>query len=167
MAVPTQPVPWLGVAEVNVTPAGNVSVTVTAAALAGPLFVTVIEYVRVPLTDTGSGESVFVIDRSAWFAGAFTVVVPGALLFAVFGSVSFAVTLAVLLNVPAAVGVTTIVTVALAPLINVPRVHETVVVPVQLPCVVDDETNVAPAGNGSVITTLVAELGPLLVTVIV
>ena len=39
--VPLQ-LPWLGVADTNVTPAGKVSVTVTPVALFGPLFVTVI-----------------------------------------------------------------------------------------------------------------------------
>src|SRR5437660_9496 len=34
-------VPWLGVAETNVTPAGNVSVSVTLVALPGPALATV------------------------------------------------------------------------------------------------------------------------------
>ena len=49
------------------------------------------------------------------------------------GSDSFAVTVAVLPMLPAWVGVTTIVTVAEAPLLNDPKLQMTVVVPVQLP----------------------------------
>src|SRR5437763_1974077 len=51
-------VPWLGVAETNVTPAGNVSVRVTPVAALGPLLATVTMYVRVCPARTGSGESV-------------------------------------------------------------------------------------------------------------
>jgi hypothetical protein len=104
-----------------------------------------------------------VIDR---FAAAFTVVVVVQLLLLVLGSVTPLVTLAVLLRVPTAPapGVTTIVTVALAPLVNVPIEQVTVLVPLQLPSVVADETNVVLAGNVSVTVTPVAELGPLFVT---
>src|SRR5688572_11402724 len=58
-------VPWLGVADVNVTPAGRLSVTTTPAAVDGPALVTVTVYVSVPFASTGSGESVFVTERSA------------------------------------------------------------------------------------------------------
>ena len=44
---------------------GITSVTVTAAAGSGPAFATRIRYVRFVPGATGSGESVFVIDRSA------------------------------------------------------------------------------------------------------
>jgi hypothetical protein len=58
-------VPWLAVDETNVTPVGTVSVIVTLLTLLGPLFVTVTVYVRFCPTSTGSGESVFVMDRLA------------------------------------------------------------------------------------------------------
>jgi hypothetical protein len=49
----------------NSTPAGNVSETLTFVAAPGPLFVTVIEYVRpVPVT-TGSGRAVIDAESSA------------------------------------------------------------------------------------------------------
>ena len=63
--------------------------------------------------------------------------------------------------------VATIVIVALWPLVIVPRVHVTVVVPEQVPSDVAEETNVTPAGNASVIATFAALIGPLFVTVIV
>ena len=54
------------VLETNVVPAGIVSVTTTlVAAMVVDGFVTVIVYVSVPPIDTGSGLSVFVIERSA------------------------------------------------------------------------------------------------------
>ena len=63
--VPVQVQP-VAVRETNVVPAGMVSVTTTlAAATVVDGFVTVIVYVSVPLTLTGSGLSVFVIERSA------------------------------------------------------------------------------------------------------
>jgi hypothetical protein len=96
-----------------------------------------------------------------------TVVTAVTALLAVSRSVSFLVTLAVLLMVPATVGVTTIVTVALAPLARVPRVQVMVLVPLQLPWLADEETNVTPEGRVSVTATPVAVLGPLLVTVMV
>jgi hypothetical protein len=78
----------------------------------------------VPVAVAGSGESVFVIDRSA---EAITVVLTVAVLLAVLGSLSVANTLAVLVIVPPSVGaVTTIVTVALPALAIVPRVQVTV-----------------------------------------
>jgi hypothetical protein len=62
-ALQVQPVP---LAETNVVPAGIVSETLTVvAATVAELFVTVIVYVSVPLMATGSGLSVFVIERSA------------------------------------------------------------------------------------------------------
>jgi hypothetical protein len=61
--------PTLGVADTSVAPAGRVSVTVTPLVVEGPdevpLLVTVKWYARVCPSRTGSGESVFVIDRSA------------------------------------------------------------------------------------------------------
>jgi hypothetical protein len=58
-----QPVP---VAETRLVPAGSGSETLTEFAVTvDELFVTVTVYVRVPFVWTGSGESVFVIERSA------------------------------------------------------------------------------------------------------
>jgi hypothetical protein len=61
--------PTLDVAETSVAPAGSVSVTVTPLVVDGPddvpLLVMVKWYVRVCPCRTGSGESLFVIDRSA------------------------------------------------------------------------------------------------------
>ena len=60
--------PRLGVADTSVAPVGSASVTVTPLVVDGPddvpLLVTVRWYVRVCPCRTGSGESVFVIDRS-------------------------------------------------------------------------------------------------------
>jgi hypothetical protein len=63
------------------------------------------------------------------------------------GSSVVADTSAVLLNVPADPGVTTIFTVAPAPFASVPRLHVTVAVPLHEPTVVLDETNVTPDGS--------------------
>src|SRR6266550_7446921 len=61
-------VPCDAVADTRAVPAGSVSDTVAEVAWFGPLFVTVIVYVRGLPTVTGSGESVFVIARSACLA---------------------------------------------------------------------------------------------------
>lgn len=96
-----------------------------------------------------------------------TVVVTVAVLSSGLGSNSVAFTLAELVSVPAVVGVTTIVTVALQPSKHSrPRLQTTIAVPLQLALGVE-ETNVTPAGKVSVRVTPVASDGPLLVTVIV
>jgi hypothetical protein len=105
-----------------------------------------------------------VIDRSAWSTG-FTVVVAVELLSAGFESALVVATVAVLLNGPAAVGFTTIVTVALAPFPSEPRAHVTVAVPEHDPTDADDDTNVTPAGSGSLTDTAAAAFGPALCTV--
>jgi hypothetical protein len=51
--------------DTNDTPAGSGSLTVTAAAEFGPAFCTCSVYVRLLPTTTGSGESPFVMERSA------------------------------------------------------------------------------------------------------
>src|SRR5712671_919010 len=51
------------------------------------------------------------------------------------GSISLPLTWTVLVRLPAAVGVVTNVTVAVTPLAKAPRLHVTVLVPLQLPCV--------------------------------
>src|SRR4051794_26997936 len=81
------------------------------------------------------------------------------------GSGSVAETVAVLVMVPVAVALAVMETVALAPLLSVPRAQVTVVVPLHEPCVVVAETYVVPAGNVSLTTTFVAAIGPLFVTV--
>ena len=81
-------------------------------------------------------------------------------------SVSLSVAVAVLVIVPAG-GVTTIVTVTVAPPFSVPRPQVIVVVPDQLPAVEFAETSVAPAGRVSVRVTPVAGSSPVFVTVIV
>ena len=114
---------------------------------------------------TGSGLSVFVMDKSA---DAFTDVAAVAELFAVFGSVVVLLNVAVLLiEVPLATLLFTlamIVKVAVAPFASVPIVHAGA----------DHEPtegvaliNVRPAGNTSFTATDCASLDPLLVTVIV
>src|SRR3984885_9754116 len=82
------------------------------------------------------------------------------------GSVSFALTVAVLVAVPGAPVRVRMVTVAFAALAIVPS--EQVTVPPaseQVPAVVLAERKVKSDGNGSVTITLVAGAGPLLVTV--
>jgi hypothetical protein len=80
-------------------------------------------------------------------------------------------TVALLLNVPAAVGVTVIAIVTDAPFAKVPMLHVTVGlenahVPDDAPVHVADP-NVTPAGRLSVTVTLDAELGPAFVTITV
>jgi hypothetical protein len=75
---------------------------------------------------------------------------------------------AVLLSVPAAVGVTTKVTVALPPKPwRLPRMQKTVLVPVQVPWLGVTETKLTPAGKVSVNGTLFEGPKLLLVTVMV
>src|SRR5437899_569709 len=63
--VPREQLPCDGVAESNDTPAGRVSSTCTEAALDGPALSAISVYVSSCPADTGSGESVFVSERSA------------------------------------------------------------------------------------------------------
>src|SRR5262245_48331455 len=67
------------VAETKVRPAGSTSVTLTEVAVLGPAFETARTYEKPALAFTGSTESDFTIDRSAW---AVTSVVSPSLLFA-------------------------------------------------------------------------------------
>ena len=57
--------PWLGIAETNMTEPGSVSVTTTPAASEGPRLVTVMVYVTSSPAITGSSRSVFETARSA------------------------------------------------------------------------------------------------------
>lgn len=136
-------------------------------AVDGPLLVTVMAYVNVLPAITGSALSVFVMLKSIL---PLAVDVAVAVLLAVLLSVSVPVTVAVLEIVPRAVGatVTNKVTVALAPLANVPI--EPVTVPellVTVPTVDVPLTKVSVDGNTSVTVTPVAVDGPALVTWIV
>src|SRR5205807_355090 len=95
------------------------------------------------------------------------VVFVGAVLFARLGSDSVPVTVATLVAVPAFMAVTTIVTVALAPLMRFPRLQVIVPPPLQLPWLDCAETKIVLGGNASVSFTLVAEMGPLFLTLTV
>jgi hypothetical protein len=95
-----------------------------------------------------------------------TVVLSLSLLFAVLGSVSLALTVAVFVIVPPAFGTTWIVIVADPPLESEPSVQETVPAEnEQLPWLAVAETKVTPLGRVSVTVTFVAVDGPALVTV--
>jgi hypothetical protein len=159
-------VPWVAVADTNVTPLGRVSVRVTPVAPLGPALLTLTVYVSVPATITGSGLSALVTETSA---EAVTVVVALALLFALLGSAWVAVTVALLVMTPPETGaVTAIVTVALDPLARPPRLHVTVpALWLQVPWVAVADTNVTPLGRVSVRVTPVAPLGPALLTLTV
>src|SRR5437867_735035 len=113
--------------------------------------------------------SVLVIERSA--AGK-TVVVAEAVLLAAPGSDTFDDTRAVLVIVPAAFGVTTMLTVALAAFAREPRVQPTCdsawkMTIAQVPWLGVADTKVAPTGTSSETRTPVAVAGPPFVTVTV
>ncbi len=154
--------PCVGVADVKVTPPGSVSVTVTPAAEDGPALLTPIVYVSSWPEETGSGESDFVMERSATGS---TVVVALALLFAGVGSATPDETLALFVIEPALCGVTLIWTLALAPFATVP--NEQVTVPDACEHEPWDgvaELNVTPPGSVSLRVTPVALEGPELPT---
>src|SRR5713101_1215894 len=94
-----------------------------------------------------------------------TVATAEAVLSAGVGSVSFSVTVAVLVNVPMAVVLATMVTVTLAPLASVPNVQVTVVPTCEQGVLGASPINITPVGSVSVMTTLVAGRLPTLVTV--
>jgi len=107
-----------------------------------------------------SGDALAEIARSAEVA-ALTVETASAELSASFGSGSLPETRARFVRVPAAAGVTTIVTFASAPCRIVPSAHVTGADPLHEPCEVLAETSVTPAGSVSARTTPVAAVGPL------
>ena len=72
--------------------------------------------------------------------GSFAVVEDVAASLADVGSLVWLTTVAVLENCPVVWTVTTMLTVALAPSFRMPRVHETVAVPLHAPWLADDET---------------------------
>src|SRR3989442_15271984 len=82
------------------------------------------------------------------------------------GSDSVAVADAVLLSWAVDCGVTRMLAVAELPVARLPKLHVRVVVPEHEPCVGLAETNVTPAGRGSVKIAFVAGDGPMLVTTI-
>ncbi len=101
-------------------------------------------------------------------APAFTVVDSLAELSAGFGSSSFAPTAAAFLIVPAASGITVIVTVAEPAAASSPRSQLTVPAAwLQVPWLAVAETKATPAGSASVKLTPVAFEGPWLATVAV
>ena len=120
----THPVP---VADTNVTPAGNVSVTVRFAASDGPLLTTVSEYATEPPATTVGGPSL-VIARSAL---AVTVVTTVELLLPGTGSAVVEATDAVFDNDPAWFGAVTVtvITGAVAPVASNARVQVTDTLP--------------------------------------
>ena len=139
-------------ADPNVTPAGNVSTTLTVVASEGPRFDTANEYDTDPPATTVAGPDF----TNAKFADAVTVVDTADELLPGTGSAVVEDTAAVLLNVVACAGaVTTTVIVVDAPVAYVARVHVTDTFPLFVhdqpgP---DADTNVTPAGNVSVTTT--------------
>jgi hypothetical protein len=140
-------VPWVLVADTKFTPDGNVSLTDTPAALEGPALLTPSVYVSSLPWSTGSGESDLVIARLA--AGS-TVVAALAVLLPVVRSVTADEALAEFVIDPVDCGVTTIWTLALAPLLMVPSGHVTVPAACeQVPCDGVAELNVTPAGTVS------------------
>src|SRR5260370_15655133 len=119
------------------------------------------------LAAMGTEVGELVLATARWATG-FTVVVTEGELFAGLGSGSVALTLAVLVmeGAAAACGVTTMVAVALALLARELRLHVTVPAACeQEPWLALAETKVTPAGRGSVVVTLVAPPGPVLVAV--
>src|SRR5438309_29244 len=155
-------VPWVELAETNVTPEGRVSVTVVPVAPFGPLLVAFRVYVIGAVTVAVVGP-VLVIATSACSAAVCTVVDADAELLAGFGSDSLPLTVAVLVMVPTEVGLTVIVNVTLAPEASELALQVTVTEALVQPELAD--MKVTPAGRLSVTTTPVAGLGPLFVAI--
>src|SRR5215471_6928006 len=181
---PTQ-LPWLVVQDWKVVPTGSGSVTTTPVAVPDPglLLVTPSVYVRVLPDVTGLGEAFLERTRSTVTPGVTvgvpaptvgvgvappdTTVVALAWLLAVFVSgVSEETTAVLVIVVPeGAVTVVWIVRIAKPGELTVPRAAVTLPPDaLQVPCVAVQETNVTPPGSASSTTTLVAALGPPLLT---
>src|ERR1041385_1906078 len=108
-----------------------------------------------------AGVTVLETDRSADVVMTLT---NAAVLLAGFKSVVVVARLAVLVMGPAVVAVAVMVTVAIALLASVPRLHVTTpLLWVSAPAVAVEERYVKPAGSGSVSTTLADGAGPRLV----
>ena len=114
----------------------------------------------------GGGVGVGVTGVAVGDDAGMTVVSSVSVLFKGVGS-SKSGTEAVFESVPAVVGVTTKLTVALLPAAIKPRLQLTVLVPVQLPWLGVAETKFTPAGKISVIVAVIERLGSTLVTVMV
>lgn len=172
VAVPVQ-VPWVDVAETNVSPAGNGSVTTTLVATEGPLFLAVIVYVISSPARTAAALADLVIVKSLVGTGVDVTEVwlllvsgsvepPGTVTLAVFVTAAVAFAGNVACNVKVAVP-------ALA------RFTVVLMLPVPLACPQLDpleaahvhDTLVKMAGTLSVTVAPVTGLGPSFVTVIV
>jgi len=108
------------------------------------------------------------VNVGAGVGGAVTKASPVAVLLLSSGSISFPVTMALMVIVPMTEAPTSncMVTVALVPMGRSPRLHSTIPPDsTQLPCVGSADTIVTPAGPALVSTTPDAYEGPLLVTV--
>ena len=165
-------VPTVALAETNVAPAGRGLVNTTSSAVPGPRLVTTMVLVSASPVTTGPGAAARLTPASA--TGRCTVATAEATLLPGFESVSLAPTLAVFVRrtvlAPegrtAAVGITTTVTVATAPVFSVPRLARTVFAFVSAtPWEGVAESKVTPAGRALVKATDVAAFGPLLATV--
>jgi hypothetical protein len=93
---------------------------------------------------TNGPYAVFAIESFALASTATTAVEES---FVALRSLVVALTVAVLLSGPSVAGRTTSAIVAETPLLSVPRLQVTVVVPLQFPCDGVAETNVVPAGQ--------------------
>ena len=148
-------------ADRNVTPDGKRSVSTTPVASNGPLSLTIIVYAKSFPTKAGSGESDSSTDKSVTATEKTSVSVAATLLEEI-GSVSLPLTTAVFVILPAAVGVTTMVTVAVVSFAIPPILQVTIVAPrAQLPRVAVAETNVTLLGSLSESVTPEARSGPL------
>src|SRR5260370_40271134 len=142
------------IAETNVTAAGKLSVMTTPPAARLPTFVTVTLNVRLTLRGMEAGVAVVMSVKSVTLA---IVTVLEAVLLAVLGSGSLAVTLAVLITDPLVpLTLTTIEMSTLAPLGIAPSEQTTGAGPEQTPWLALAETKASPVGSGAVTTTPVA-----------
>src|SRR3989304_984023 len=111
----------------------------------------------------GSGVAVLAMTMSTGLIGVSSMAVLSARL----GSPRSLETTATLMRLTAAVGVATMVTVAVEPLVSVPRLQTTGLVPLHAPWVEAAEPKARLAGRGSVRGVFVASSGPEFVTAMV
>src|SRR5262245_64490869 len=154
-------VPWLGVADTKVRPAGRRSVTSTPVASSGPLLVNVT--VNVIWSPTFGVASLTVLSMARLARWGVSVAL--AVLLALLGSNwSLSVTVAVLVRAMGLVTAAVIVSTVWVPLASAPTSQMPLVLSyVPWPGVAD--TNVRPIGKRSVTATPVAPFGPLLTSV--
>jgi hypothetical protein len=165
--------PAAGVTETNVVFVGMTSLSETELAACGPSLRTVIEYVMLPPTLTGSGESAFVTRRFAPVP--VTVVVVPAVLFPLTPSSGELTVALFVITVPLSVPTATFTTnvIVLEPTPTDGLVHVWVPAPPTgsggqvHPAPAAMETNVVPAGIVSEMLAFDAASGPAFVTVIV